>query len=155
MDTFCYLGYDITNKHSFSDDEEIEKRCQKMRVRASMVASRFKYACADVKKHLFVTYFSSIYCASLWVIPTHTLLHKAKVSYNNCFRIIFNIHGPHSISNELVSRNVNSFEATRRLCSFSLFRRILMHENEIVKTLVCNDTFLRSKIYREWHNILF
>jgi len=49
VDTFCYLGYHITNKHSFSDDEEIEKRCQKMRVRASMVASRFKYACADVK----------------------------------------------------------------------------------------------------------
>ena len=63
VNNYCYLGYDMSSNFKHYDFNEIDKRCHC--VRANMLATRFSKVSEDVKKLLFKTYFSSIYCSSL------------------------------------------------------------------------------------------
>jgi len=155
VDNFCYLGYNMSSSFKYYDYSEIDKRCHTMRVRANMLASRFSKVSEDVKKLLFKTYFSSIYCSSLWIPQTQKCLQKIRVTFNDCFRIIFKVKGPHSISNEFVRRGICNFEARRRICCFSLIKRVLFPKNEIVLDIVNCTTFYRTVLYQEWIKILY
>jgi len=70
-----------------------------------MLATRFSYVSDNVKCVLFNTYFSSIiYCCILWVIRPKKIADKIRVACNDCFRIIFKIKGPYSITKEIVNK---------------------------------------------------
>jgi len=64
VDSYCYLRYDMSSSVKHYDFKEIDKRCHALRVRANMLASRFLKVSDDVRKLLFKTYFSIIYCGS-------------------------------------------------------------------------------------------
>ena len=155
VNNYCYLGYDISSSFKNYDFNEIDKRCHSMRVRANMLASRFSKVSEDVKKLLFKTYFSSIYCSSLWIPQTQKCLQKIRVTFNDCFRIIFKVKSPHSISNELLRRGICNFEARRRICCFSLIKRVLFPKNEIVLDIVNCTTFYRTVLHQEWIQTLY
>ena len=72
----------------YGDDDEIEKRMCKMRVQANVLGLRFAKASFKVKKKLFSTFFSTIYCIGLWV-PSKRIIRRVKVAHNNCFRAVF------------------------------------------------------------------
>jgi len=65
VDSFNYLGICIASGKRHYDTEEIEKRPRELRIRANMIASRFHHATSDMKKLIFTTYFSQIYCMGL------------------------------------------------------------------------------------------
>ena len=155
VDSYCYLGYDVYNMGKNTDEAEINKRCHAMRVRANVIARRFGKASDSVKKQLFQTYFSSIYCSSLWVPQTQKCVNKVRVTFNNCFRLIFGIYGAHSISHEFVSRGINMFQAVRRQGCFSLLRRVLFPKNDIIMCIINHVGFRTSIIYGEWLRVLF
>jgi len=90
VDSYCYLGYDMSSSIKHYDFKEIDKRCHALRVRANMLASRFSKVSDDVKKLLFKTYFSTIYCSSLWIPQTQSCLQKVRVTHNDCFNILQN-----------------------------------------------------------------
>jgi len=54
---------------------------------------------------LFKTYLSNIYCKSLWTLSTK-LLKQAEVAHNDCFRALFKIKGPHSLSELFCLHNI-------------------------------------------------
>ena len=110
MDNFNYLGFFIASGKRHNDTEEMEKRLRELRIRANMIALRFHHATIDIKKLIFTTYFSQIYCLGLWVPGTAKLHNKAKVTLNNCLRKVFNITGIVSILQEFVSRGILTWE---------------------------------------------
>jgi len=135
VDTYCYLGYDVNNSCKKYDDCEINRKCHYLKVKANMLATRFSHASDNVKCLLFKTYFSNIYCCSLWVVRTKKIVEKIRVAYNDCLRIIFKIKGPHSITKELATRRVNGFESLRRKNCFSLNKRVFSMKMRQYKTL--------------------
>ena len=119
-----------------------------------MLASRFCQADEQVKKLLFVTYFSNVYCCSLWVTQTKKIEKKVRIAYNDCFRALFKIRGRHSISVEFVSRRINTFEGMRRINMYSLPKRISIHNNENVNNIVKEMTGQLNPMFSEWTRLL-
>ena len=90
-----YLGYIIQsdrkwNKDSLVDEDEIFKRSGELYKRDFMIRSKFSKCSRDMKRYLFTTYLSSIYCSSLWML-CRSQYQKIRVSYNNALRIIFGL----------------------------------------------------------------
>jgi len=135
---------------------EIQRECHHMKVRANILASRFSKTSETVKRQLFMTYFSSIYCCSLWCISeTQKIYNLVRVAYNNCFRILFRIRGPHSISHEFVNRRLNTFDCMRRRNCYSLCNRVMQSHNMIISSLIDDVDFCFNPMYKEWNRLLF
>jgi len=149
VNSYSYLGYQIDNSSKKYDDNEIQRKYYHIKVRANMLASRFSKTCEIVRRQLFLTYFSSIYCCSLWVTETQKVHNLVKVAYNNCFRILFKIRGPHSISNEFVNRRLNTFDRMRRRNCYSLCNRVMQSNNIVISSLVDNEDFCNNPMYKE------
>jgi len=93
VDNFCCLGYNMSSSFKYYDHSEIDKRCHAMQARANMLGSRCSKVSDEVKKLMFKTYFSSIYCncSSLWIPQTQKCFKKIRVAFHDGFRLIFKI----------------------------------------------------------------
>ena len=108
-----YLGYIIQsdtkwNKDSLSDEDEIVKRSGDLYKRAYMIRSKFSKCSLSMKKYLFTTYLSSIYCSSLWML-SRPQYQKIRVSYNNALRIVFGLSRDSSASSMFIDYNIKTF----------------------------------------------
>ena len=59
-----YLGFIMTSCNDESDT--ISKETRALYVRGNMLLSKFRRCTQNVKKNLFMTYCSSLYCCSIW-----------------------------------------------------------------------------------------
>jgi len=113
-DTVRYLGYDINCRDR--DSEELSRRRRELYARANLIQSRFGACSYNVKIHLFKTFFSTVYCCSLWVPVWKAILDKVRTAYNDAFRIIFGYSRRSSASSTFCENSVRDFYAIRR-CS--------------------------------------
>ena len=159
-DTVKYLGYAISTKKKnraivFNEDPETKTRARELYARANMIRCYFAKCSSDVKSLLFRTYFSSIYCSSLWEvdIKKHDQL---MVAYNDTLRIVFGLYKFCSASTAFVNARINNLTAVRRHAVFSLLSRIKISKNVILVALYnltvkdCQSSNL-SKI---WNHLL-
>ena len=70
-----YLGYDIQkvpyyNTDKLNDTNEIVKRIRDLYKRANMLKCKFNVCSLKVKKYLFVTYVSTVYCLLFKLMDT-------------------------------------------------------------------------------------
>jgi len=143
INEFNYLGYTISNNKN-CDDLEVKKRTKNMRVQAIILGIRFAKASCEVKRKLFSTFFSTIYCEALW-LPSNRCLRKVTVAHNYCFRAVFNKYGRYSLYAEMVRKNVLTFGAFRRKAILSLYNRLHSIDNDIIKSVLCFDSFFRAE----------
>jgi len=141
VESFTYLGFSIATGKQHNDTEEIEKRLRELRIRANMVAARFYNASIDVKRLIFKTYFSQIYCLGLWIPGTAKLNSEAKVTLNNCLQKVFGIKGIDSMSQEFVRNGFLTWGELRRKSMHSLLERVASCPNEIIVSLFNSKTF--------------
>ena len=125
-----------------------------MRVQAIILGIRFAKASCEVKRKLFSTFFSTIYGVALW-LPSNRCLRKVKVAHNDCFRAVFNKYGRYSVSAEMVRKNVLTFGALRRKAILSLYNRLHSIDNDIIKSVLCSDSFFNSRLRHEWKTLLY
>jgi len=151
--TVRYLGYDI-NCHD-RDYDEIMRRRREIYARANLLSSRFGSCSHGVKLYLFNTYFSSIYCSSLWVPVRRTILDKLKTAYNDAFRILFGYSRRSSASEMFCENACRDFYAMRRSAAYSLLKRIANSDNSLIVAILYSDCFFNSSITYEWKRILF
>jgi len=85
---FNYFRYMFDSASKQQDKCEIEKRLRNMRIMGNVIATRIRYTSAFVKKNLFSTYFSNLYCMPLWIMSAK-MLKTAQVVHNDCFRALF------------------------------------------------------------------
>ena len=131
-----YLGYIIQsdrkwNKDSLSDEDEIFKRSGELYKRAFMIRSKFSKCSRDMKKYLFTTYLSSIYCSSLWML-SRSQYQKIRVSYNNALRIVFGLSRDSSATSMFIDLNIRNFFDLRKVAVRSLAIRNLHSKNCII-----------------------
>jgi len=81
--------------------------------------------------------------------------NERALTFHDCFRLIFKIWGPHSISHEFVKRGLSTFDAIRRNGCYSLIRRVFFPKNEIILDIFNNSSFRATSLYQEWTKILY
>ena len=64
VNTYKYLGCIISN--DLKDDNDIKKTLRGIYARSNMLIRRFYNCSSSVKKLLFKTYCTNLYCAHLW-----------------------------------------------------------------------------------------
>lgn len=107
-----YLGYEISCWAR--DEAEITRRKREMYMQANLISSRFKKCSESVKKYIFMTYFSNIYCSSLWLPNSKNVLSSAKVAYNDSFRCLFGYSRRSSATEMFCNHRVPDFTAMQR-----------------------------------------
>ncbi len=151
-DTVRYLGYDINCKNR--DLEEIMRR-RELYCNANLIKSRFGSCASNVRLYLFRTYFSTIYCSSIWCPVSHNVLNQFRVAYNDSFRIIMKYGRRQSASQMFADYKTRDFWAMRRLAAFSLLRRIAESPNKIILSITNSKFFTESSISIAWKSLLF
>jgi len=152
-DTVRYLGYDINCRNR--DAEEMFRRRRELYSRANQLKSRFSMCNNNVKQYLFKTYFSTVYCNSLWAPVKRDMWEKLKVAYNDSFRLIFNLSRRCSASQMFVQNRINDFNAMRRASVYSLLNRIAQSDNIIIQTITSSKMFTCSSLSKLWRELLF
>lgn len=148
-----YLGYDMNCRDR--DSDEILRRRRELYTKANLLASYFMRCSESVKRVLFKTFFSSVYCMSLWSPVRKGVLEKVRVAYNDACRIIFMIGRRESATKMFANLRLNDFTAVRRRAAYSLFNRCVNSENSIIKNIINSEIFLTSSIYKNWMQLLY
>jgi len=152
-ETVCYLGYEINCGNR--DYDELQKRRRELYGRANLLKSRFAACGKSVKIYLFRTFFSSIYCSSLWTPLNKDTLDKVKVAYNDSFRLLMGYSRRCSASKMFAENNVNDFNAMRRVAAYSMLNRLALTENVILSAIVNSKVFTSSSTSKVWKSLLF
>jgi len=155
VDTFTYLGFKITNSIKVFDDQEMCTRANDLRKRANMLSSKFGRMDFDVKRYLFSSYLNSIYCMALWTQSKSNMLHKVKVAYNDCIRLLFRFPTGVSVTKFCLSNTILDFNAVRRKVCYSLFRRVSLSDNLLVNKIKYNMFMNRDALLQTWFSILY
>ena len=148
-----YLGF-IMNSCD-KEDDTICKETRALYARGNMLLSKFGHCIVDVKKKLFMTYCSSLYCCSLWSAYDNTTLRSIHAAHNDVLRFMFHLPRYTRVSNIFVSLNIPNFSVLRRKLVYSMYKRVLASSNSLVRTLLDSNFFVTSRIFKQWMQILF
>ena len=147
-----YLG--VLLNSSQCDNTEIAKQYSLLYARCNTILRKFKHCSFDVKRQLFTSYCTNFYCMPLWNNFTQCTLKKAKVAYNNVFRMLFNYDRRSSASLMFVTHNVPGFDALLRKCIFSFHSRLHFSHNSILNVLFSHPHALFNRILLRWRDVL-
>ena len=101
----------ITDK--LGDDSDIKRQTRSVYCRSNMLIREFHFCSDHVKKLLYSSYCTNMYCAQLWWCYSESLLKKLRVAYNNGFRRLMNF-GLESIVVQVVCLQVMMFHLLMR-----------------------------------------
>ena len=135
-----------------TDEQEIMKKSSEIYKRAYMIRSRFNKCSINIKKYLFTTYLSSIYCSSLWNL-TASQEQKIKVAYNNAFRIICNFRKDCSATEMFRENQVRNFLDVRKVAIYSLLGRNLNSKNQLIDFIAYSSIHGESNLSESWKKI--
>ena len=153
VESFPYLGHIITA--DFTDDEDIKKETRNICARGNTLIRKFKFCNDEVKRQLFTTYCTSIYCNSLWQNFKQATLQRLRVTYNNIIRRLTGQPPYCSASMMCVGMGFKSFPEVRRTAAYSIMQRVERSSNVLVRTIRCSDAYTRSHIRRQWTLLLY
>jgi len=151
-ETVKYLGYDVSCWDR--DTAKLLRRKRELYANANLLSCRFRHCSNDVKVYLFKTFFSNIYCNSLWVPLSVKSLKSVQVAYNDAFRSMFGYSRMHSASQMFAENGVQDFNAMCRRSAFSLLRRLSTSENIILINIMNSNVMLQSSLNARWRSLL-
>ena len=149
-----YLGF-IMNSCDKDDTTSTCKETRAVYARGNMLLRKFGHCTVDVKKNLFMTYCSPLYCCSLWSACDYTTLRSIHVAHNDVYRFMFHLPQYTRVSNIFVSLNIPNFSVLRRKLVYSMYKRVLASSNSLVRTLLDSNFFVTSRTFKRWMQILF
>ena len=119
--------------------------------------SRIIQVLDEVKRRLFISYCTSLYCCSLWSCFNPKTLLKLKVAHNNILRQFYKLRGGPgaSISYHFVAIEIPNLDIIRRRLVCSLYLWVFSSQNCIVKSIVDSIYFSESVMFKEWQKVLF
>jgi len=106
-----------------------------------------------MKRYLFTTYLSSIYCSSLWML-CRSQYQKIRVSYNNALRINFGLSIDSSATTMFIDYNIRNFYDIRKVAVRSLAVRNLHSKNCIIDFVSDSSIHYDSELSKIWRIIL-
>ena len=137
--SFFFLAHPVLSEDQ-SDDEDIAKQIRTLYIRSNKLLRMFSYCAIDVKMELFRSYFSSLYCCSIWSDYRKASYKKLTVAFNNVHRRMLNLPWRCSASAMYVNYNLPNLDTVirrnllgfiQRLIEFNYtyFRALLAHKN--------------------------
>ncbi len=147
-----YLGYEISCWDR--DKCELQRRKRELYARANLISSRFRNCSFVVKKYMFNTFFSNIYCMSLWCPVEKTSLKSVQVAYNDAFRLLFGYSRRSSASSMFAENGIPDFLGIRRKAVMSLLTRLSTSSNPLIYGLFNSRMLLDSSLYQSWRNLI-
>ena len=106
-----------------------------------MLLCKFRHCTHDVKKNLFMTYCSSLYCCSIWSAYDNSHLRSIHVAHNDVPRVMFHLPQHTRASNIFVKQNIPNFPVLRRKLVYSMYKWGLTSSNSLVQALVDSNFF--------------
>ena len=150
---FKYLGHIICD--TLCDNEDIFNQNRKLCARGNMLARKYKAANVNVKKSLFQTFCSNIYCMTLWSQFTLTSTGTLRVNYNNILRRMLNLPSYCSASQMFVNLGLRGYAEMQRYACHSLIERLKKSDNSIISAVINSDARLQSTLWEYWHRMLY
>ena len=146
-----YLGYIISG-----DNQAITKEKRGIYARGNMLHRKLKACNNEVKKKLFVSYCTSLYCSAVWsTYAPKRVMEEIHIAHNDAYRLLFKLpRGLISVSQHFVTAGIPNFTMIRRRHMYSLYKRILSSSNVIINAITDPFTFI-STLYEEWLRELF
>ena len=95
----------LTN--DLQDNEEIKRQIRSIYCRSNMLIRDFHFCNEDVRKLLYSTFCSNLYCTQLWWCYNNAMFNKVKVAFNNGFRIFFFASGATGSALDLSIHNIS------------------------------------------------
>ena len=121
---------------------------------ANRLRSKFSDCSKNVKNYLFRTFMYSFYGSSIWSSYRQSTFHRLRVSYNNAYRILFNLRHRVSISSTLVQNNICTFQALIRKYVACFMIRCANSCNIWISSLVNSDDFLPASFINTFFSFM-
>ena len=155
VDSYKYLGFQLTNASSRADDMEIRQQYRNLCCRANSLSRKFALCSYSVKKCLYSAYCSNVSCMHLWHSFHASVLTKFKVCFNNAARMFFGYDRFCSASNMFVQESLPGFDALYRKAVWNFVSRLGRSTNRIVSCLFFSDLAYTSSIRKAWSRSLY
>ena len=152
VESYEYLGYTVCNTQQ--DNDEIMKRMRKLYSTGNMIINKFRNCSDEVKIMMFRTYFSSIYCCTLWSNYAVNAFRRVKVAHNDIFRSLMKQPRDISISAFFVTSHVNNLNNLLRVNIYNFLSRIVSSQNSLVTAVSEGDCRLHSCIWEHSNRLL-
>lgn len=144
-DNIRYLGFRL---NAYLDDRfEIDTQVRNFYARANSICRNFVKCSNAVKLKLFETFCSNFYLVHLWINFPQYVLNRCKVAYNNMIRKLLQLPPFCSASEMLVFHRIDSFVSRIRRSRALFFTRLAKCNNEIVRSVMCSDIWMRSNLH--------
>ena len=148
VNEYKYLGVLFNDK--INDDAEICKRMRNIYATGNMVCRKFANCTNNCKILMFKTFFSQIYCCSLWASYKLASYSKAKIAHNDIFRSLLQVPRYESASALFANNRVSNLDAVVRSSYYSLMCRVKSSANIIVAALCNSEARLHSRLWERW-----
>ena len=130
--------------------DDIDRQLRYVYGTVNRLCSKFSHCSKNVKNYWFCTFMYSFYGRSIWSSYRQTTLYRLRLSYNNAYRILFNLHHQVSISSTLVQKNLCTFQALIRKYIACFMIRCANSCNISIFSLANSDDFLTSQFYKHF-----
>ena len=161
VDKFKYLGFIFRN--DLKDDDDIAHKVRRLYALGNMLTRKFCKANEPCKILMFKTYFSNLYCDSLWNDYKVSSIACLKTAHNNIFRKLFHIrrfvieedqYRIISVSQEFVSHGIDNLDVILRKSAYSLQQRLSSSRNSLVQALCNSEAAEYSALRQRWRQVI-
>ena len=95
----------------------------------------FSYCTISVKRELFRSYCSSLYCCSLWSDYRKATYRKLTVAFNNIHRRMLGLPWRSSASAMYANYDLHNIDTVIRRSLFGFIQRLSVSQNSIVRSI--------------------
>ena len=103
--------------------------------RSNKLLRMFSYCTVDVKKELFRSYCSSLYCRALWSDYCKATSRKLTVAFNNINRRLLGLPWRCSASAMYANHDLPNLDTVIRRSLYGFIQRLSVSQNSIVRTI--------------------
>ena len=159
---FKYLGYIFRN--DLKDDDDVQYKVRRLYALGNMLIRKFSKGNEQCKTLMFKTYFSNLYCDSLWNDFKVSSIATLRTAHNNIFRKLFNIRrfimeDNHyriiSVSQEFVTHGIDNLDVMLRKSACSLEQRLSSSRNRLVRALCDSEAAVYSALRQRWRQLVY
>ena len=148
-----YLGVMISNDGK--NDKDINRQMRSIYGRGNMIVRNFKHCTDTVKIQLFKTFCCNFYCCHLWSKFNKSAYYKAKIAFKKIYRSLMGLDRRASITEHMILRNIDSFDAIIRKDVYGFRERIFKSDNSVIYSIFNSLCFLDSSLHTRWMCVLF
>ena len=121
---------------------------------ANILLRKFSKCSSEVKRMLFKSYCSSMYCSQFWFDSSKSALESLRIAFNNSLRRLMNLSKYNSASEMCVYLDIKSFGEMMRNNIYDFIQRLQESNNCIITSFLNSTVPITSHIWCWWRSML-